>query len=270
MARSRTQKSPFGRLWRVPTRPERRTVVAPDVAGLSQRGQARQANQDRFALRGAVFAVADGVGGNAGGERAAELVVNEAVRLAEPVGQALWRGRSRAAGEPLADIPSRCQALLRAEAGRSPDLAGMATTLTLAVVAWPDAHVVHTGDSRCYLSRAANLTRLTRDQTLAADLVASGALSDTDAARSPFHRVLSSSVTSGTNDVQPASRYVRLQTGDTLLLCTDGLYDVVSDDEIARVLRRAQTAAGACRDLLEAARAAAASDDATAVVVRWT
>jgi protein phosphatase len=265
MPRSHARKSgPFARQWRLPLRQGRRIAAAPDVAALSHRGPARAVNQDRHAVDGAVFAVADGVGGHAAGERAAELAVREAVRLAHAVERAGARGT-----DPLGGIPVQCQALLRAEAGRDPELEGMATTLTLALVVWPDAHLVHAGDSRCYLFRGAGLVRLTDDQTFAAELRAAGAISDEEAGRSQLKRVLASSVSSGSTDVRPVSRRLRLQAGDTLLLCTDGLYDVVPDEELARLLRQGLTAAGTCRALLEAARSAGTEDDATAVVVRW-
>jgi protein phosphatase len=266
MARSRAKRSGlFARQWRLPLRPGRRVATAPDAAGLSRRGPARPVNQDRPLVDGTVFAVADGVGGRAGGERAAQLVIQEAARLAHEVERAGARGSA-----PLAGIPAQCQALLRAEAGRQPDLAGMATTLTLALVVWPDAYLVHAGDSRCYLYRNGGLIRLTDDQTMAAELHAAGALSDADAARSPLKRVLASSISSGATDVRPAARRLRLQAGDTLLLCTDGLYDVVLEEDLARLVRHGQTAAGVCRELLEAAQSAGAQDDTTAVAVRWT
>jgi protein phosphatase len=105
---------------------------------------------------------------------------------------------------------------------------------------------------------------------MAAELHAAGALSDADAARSPLKRVLASSISSGATDVRPAARRLRLQAGDTLLLCTDGLYDVVLEEDLARLVRHGQTAAGVCRELLEAAQSAGAQDDTTAVAVRWT
>jgi protein phosphatase len=234
------------------------------LAGLSRQGAARPTNQDRYLVDEVVFAVADGVGGRAGGERAADLAIHQAARLAHEVERAGVRGP-----QPLAAIPPQCQALLRDEAARQPDLAGMATTLTLALVVWPDAHLVHAGDSRCYLCRNGGLIRLTDDQTMAAELRAAGALSDADAARSPLRRVLASSISSGSTDVRPVSRRIRLQAGDTLLFCTDGLYDAVPDDDIARLVRQRHPAAGLCRELLEAARSGGTRDDATAVVVRW-
>jgi PPM family protein phosphatase len=266
MERQRAKRSsPFAREWRLPLRPGRRVATAPDAAGLSRRGSARPVDQDRYLADGAVFAVADGVGGRTGGERAAELVMQEAARLAHEVERAGARGP-----QPLAAIPPQCQALLRDEAARQPGLAGMATTLTLALVVWPDAHLVHAGDSRCYLCRNGGLIRLTDDQTMAAELQAAGALSESDAERSPLKRVLASSISSGSTDVRPAARRLRLQAGDTLLLCTDGLYEVVPEEDLARLVRQGQTAAGICRELLEAAQSAGAEDDTTAVVARWT
>jgi protein phosphatase len=215
-----------------------------------------------------VFAVADGVGSQPSGGYAAERAVSEAVRLAERIQRGLARSRRASHRDLLAEIPARCQSVLRAEAQRNPEVAGMATTLTLALVAWPHAYVVHAGDSRCYRFHSGKLTRLTTDQTVAAELAAAGALSPGEAARSPMRNVLSSSVTSGSTDVKPESRRVALHPGDWLVLTTDGLHNVVPERDMAAILSRAATASAACRDILEAARAASAPDDATVVAVR--
>jgi protein phosphatase len=158
--------------------------------------------------------------------------------------------------------------MLRTEVERNAGLAGMATTLTLALVAWPHAWLVHAGDSRCYLVRGGSVTPLTRDQTIATELAAAGALSPDEAARSPMRSVLSSSVTSGSSDVTPETRRVELRAGDWLLLVTDGLYEAVPEKEMARIVGDSGRAAEAARELVGAARAASAGDDATVVAVR--
>ena len=267
MRRAR-DSGPFRRSWPLVGRPERRIGITGQAAGWTEKGEAREANQDRHAIGTGVFAVADGVGGHPGGGHAAERVVERAVRLAERMQRALARSRRSPKRELLAEIPARCQALLRDEAGQTPELAGMATTLVLAVVAWPYAHVVNAGDSRCYLFRGGRLTQVTRDQTVAADLAAAGAIRGDEVSRSPMRNVLSSSVTSGRHDVRPELKRVELKEGDWLLLTTDGLHQSVPEAEMARVLGGATTAEAASRELIQAARSAAAPDDATAVAVR--
>jgi protein phosphatase len=127
---------------------------------------------------------------------------------------------------------------------------------------------VNAGDSRCYLYRGGRLTQVTTDQTVAADLAAAGAIRGDDVSRSPMRNVLSSSVTSGPHDVRPELKRVQLKEGDWLLLTTDGLHESVPEAAMARALGGATTVEAACRELIQAARAAGASDDATAVAVR--
>jgi protein phosphatase len=214
-----------------------------------------------------VFVVADGVGSLPAAGYAADRAVREALRLGQRIQRALARSRRAAERDLLKEIPSRCQALLRGDVERNRELAGMATTLTTAVVVWPHVHVVHTGDSRCYLLRGGKLVSLTSDQTIAAELAAAGALKPEEADQSPMKNVLSSSVTSGPSDVKAQSRRVDLRPGDWLLLTTDGLHGSVPSDEIVRIVREASTPASACHGLMEAARAARTPDDATVVAV---
>jgi protein phosphatase len=267
LRRSR-DSGPSRQSWRFTGRPERRIGITGQAAALTEKGTARPANQDRHAIGTGVFAVADGVGGHPGGGHAAGRVIERAVRLAERMQRALARSRRSPKRELLAEIPARCQALLRDDAGHNPELAGMATTLVLAVVAWPYAHVVNAGDSRCYLYRGGRLTQVTTDQTVAADLAAAGAIRGDDVSRSPMRNVLSSSVTSGPHDVRPELKRVQLKEGDWLLLTTDGLHESVPEAAMARALGGATTVEAACRELIQAARSAGASDDATAVAVR--
>jgi len=118
----------FRRSWPLLGRLERRIGITGQAAGLTEKGGAREANQDRHAIGTGVFAVADGVGGHVGGAHAAERVVEHAVRLAQRMQRALARSRRSPRRELLAEIPARCQALLRDEAAQHPELAGMATT----------------------------------------------------------------------------------------------------------------------------------------------
>jgi protein phosphatase len=267
LRRSR-DSGPVRRSWPRSGRAERRIGVTGQAAGRTEKGAAREDNQDRYAIGTGVFVVADGVGGHPGGAHAAECVARHAVRLAQRMQRALARSRRSPRRELLAEIPARCQALLRDEAAHHPELAGMATTLVLAVVAWPYAHVVNAGDSRCYLFRGGRLTQVTTDQTVAAELAAGGAIRSDDVSRSPMRNVLSTSITSGPHDVRPELRCVELREGDWLLLTTDGLHESLAEAAMAAVLSAAPTPEVGCGGLIEAARAAGASDDATAVAVR--
>lgn len=248
-----------------------RRAPRSEQAAYSLRGTARQVNQDRFAVEPSVLVVADGVGAKPAGDHAAERVATEALRCARSIGKLVRRGRAWVAEgvDGLERLPALCQGSLRAEVTRRPELAGMACTLTLALVVWPEAWVVHAGDCRCYLWRDGGLRAVTVDQTLANALVESGMLAAADADRSPLRHVLASCITSGSADVRPEVRHVRLAPGDTLLLCTDGVHGALDDRAMGGILASSATAIAAARALVHAARKAGGTDDATAVVARF-
>jgi protein phosphatase len=155
-------------------------------------------------------------------------------------------------------------------ADEQPDLRGMGTTMTaLALVDDEGEEVlvlVHVGDSRAYLRRAGALRRLTRDQTLAASLVAAQAMSERQAQEAGYHKVLASAV--GARDLSPAVRVLGLEPGDVLLLCTDGLTKAASEGEIAAVLDRPADPEARCRELVALALERGGGDNITAIVVQ--
>src|SRR5262249_43529748 len=126
---------------------------------------------------------------------------------------------------------------------------GPATTLTMMIAIWPNVYLLHIGDSRCYRFREGRLELLTRDQTMAEDLVAAGALPPERAAGSPFARILSSSL--GGRTTMPVVTTQTVQWGDIILLCTDGLTKHVTDQEVARRLAELVSSEQACRALVD-------------------
>ena len=264
-----------------------------DLFGLTHQGLVRPDNQDHFLIgtlhrtlvvhgtslpapellpvRGERFAtfavVADGVGGAVGGARASRRAVET---IAQYVQSTL---RCFAAADPNHE-PAFVEALrgaaleahkaVRALGSDGPH--GPATTLTMAIGVWPRAYVLQVGDSRCYLYGAGTLRRLTRDQTLAQDLVDRGALSPEDAARSPLHNVLASSI--GGRTAVPVVTAVDQRRDNVVLLCSDGLTKHVSDAELAEYLGGLRSAEQVCRDLLRLALERGGSDNITIIVGR--
>jgi protein phosphatase len=168
----------------------------------------------------------------------------------------------------------RCHAVLQTEVERRPEYSGMGTTLTAALVIWPRFFLVHLGDSRGYQVHRGSLRRLTRDQTYGQALVDAGVLSAEKMATSRWKYVVSNFIT-GTipeedPDVHPDVYIDELQPGDSLLLCTDGLTDVVSDEELQRVMTSPGSAEHQSAALVDLASARGARDDATVVVARFS
>jgi protein phosphatase len=245
------------------------------VASLQRSLQLRQTNLDDRAIfdrlcgpMAYLFAVADGVGGEAGGRLASSMAVQSIVHyLSETVGSyhAVPPGLEQEFLDPLGAAVQRAHdGLLRAFGEQT--RGGPATTLTLVLLVWPRAFVVHVGDSRVYHWRGGTLRRLTRDQTMGAYLVDQRAMSEDQAERAGLNNVLSSAI--GAADMTPWVGSLDLAPGDALLLCTDGLTMHVPDDAIAATLAATVDPETACHALVDAALAAGGRDNVTAIVVR--
>jgi protein phosphatase len=247
-----------------------RIVEAPlvdfalDTAALTDVGTERGHNEDACgaAAEGeacALAAVADGVSLAAAGEVASEMAISALLRgwreePAAPGGQRLYRAVQQANIE----IYDRAVAV--------PELRGMATTLTAAVVDRGELTAVHVGDSRLYLVRGRAIVQLTKDHTVAAEKVRMKLLSPERARTHPDRSVLTRSV--GRELIVSRDRIGRrLAQGDVLVACTDGLHGVLGDGEIARLVDGVG-AGEACRALLAAANERGTPDNLSVAVIR--
>lgn len=224
-------------------------------------------DQDAYAL-----AVADGMGGAAAGEVASSLALSLGTNLTLD-----------AAGWPLELSPFALERLservsaffniidrtLAERARQDPGLEGMGTTLTVAYLVGYEAVVFHIGDSRAYLCRRGVLTQLTRDETVAQTMVDAGELSQEAAATHPMRHVLTRAMGAGGGQADAKVWPVRFEPDDRLLLCSDGLSDVVPDDRIAEMLAADGTPDQMSAALVEAALAAGGPDNVTTVVARF-
>jgi len=265
-----------------------------DLFGLTHPGKVRRENQDHFLYctlhktmrvgstslstpellelpseRLASFAmVADGVGGSAGGETASRATIETVATFATHTMQ-VYYGMNAPGGEgfleALRAAAQLCHEQVLARARAQPDSKKMATTLTMFMIVWPQLYVLHVGDSRCYRLRGGVLERLTRDQTMAQDLVDKGALNAETAARSPFANVLSSAI--GDSSHPEVGEFV-MQKGDVMLLYTDGLTRHVPDDRIRERLIAMLSSEQVCRQLVEDALAGGGHDNITVYVGR--
>jgi serine/threonine protein phosphatase PrpC len=142
----------------------------------------------------------------------------------------------------------------------------MATTLTLYLGHWPKAHLLQVGDSRCYLLRGDELTQITRDQTMAQELIDLGVLTRADATGTRFEHTLSSSI--GGRQTAPVVTEFDLTWDTVVLLCSDGLTRHVTDERIRDRLRTMTSARQVCEDLVQDALEGGGSDNITVVVRR--
>lgn len=213
--------------------------------------------------------VADGVGGRLGGETASRAALEAVAGYVTHAMHSFYTADADNEGsfqESLQEAARMSHQAVIARARESGDQRGMATTLTAMIAIWPVLYILHVGDSRCYRFRNGVAEQLTRDQTMAQDLVDSGVLPADRAPRSPFANVLSSSL--GGQTTQPIVIRSDLVAGDIILLCSDGLTKHVSAARIAERLESLTSSEQACRELIDDALAGGGSDNVTVLVLR--
>ena len=239
-----------------------------EYAGLSDVGSVRENNEDRWFADAAagLFVVADGLGGHAAGEVAAQRAVDQLPRL-------LASRRPALASRSDAQVARTLTAILRAvnrtiwqEAEASLERRGMGTTVVFVFVLEDAAIIASVGDCRVYLLRAGTLHLLTHDHSLAQYLLDNGMMSADDPRLTFARRQLLQHLGMATPPV-PWLRKLTLADGDRLLLCSDGLTDMVVDEEIANALRREPRIPVVCAELIDMAKLAGGRDNITAVVV---
>lgn len=226
-------------------------------ATASHKGRLRENNEDTvFPESGgestgpAVLIVADGMGGHVAGEVASRLAVNTAASTDK---------------DPVERVEAGNRAI-REQVAREPSLEGMGTTMTLVCLEENGtARFAHVGDSRAYLLRSGKLRRLTEDHTVAAEYVAQGQISAEDALDHPQRHMLTRTL-GLTPDIEVDEMSVDLELGDRLLLCSDGLTEMVPDDHIATVVGSG-TPEEAVWELIETANEEGGVDNITVIVV---
>lgn len=265
-----------------------------DVYGLSHIGSVRKQNQDHFLLASVqkrlhvlhtnlseqarlpladrrmafIAMVADGVGGGPGGEEASATTLEVATTylLSTIDCHDQHDSNQDAFTETLQDTALRSHEAVLERAGGAADGNKMATTLTLWLGIWPWFYLLQVGDSRYYLYRDERLTQITRDQTVAQDLVDQGVFTRAVAARSQFANVLSSSI--GGHATAPVITRLKADWHNVHLLCTDGLTKHVSDERIAECLHTMTSAQQCCEQLLREALDGGGTDNITIVIGR--
>ncbi len=237
-------------------------MVHFEGVALSDTGLVRELDEDSGLVSGRLALVADGVGGEEAGEVASTIATDV---LANFLYDAHADARPSAV---LRAAVTAAQTRLRQEAARRPETTGMATTLTAVLTDGRRTSVAHVGDSRLYILRRGTMTCLTDDHTLAREMVADGVITPGDALHHAWSHVLVRSLNAGPAAVadEPDVLDVELRPGDRLLLCTDGLTDLVPEERIRSVLGFPGAGLAASR-LLEDALEAGGLDNITCVVL---
>lgn len=269
-----------------------------EAAGVTDRGSVRADNQDQFfvaeltrclntissslalqegtqlngATLGHLLMVADGMGGHSAGVEASRLAVQ--YFIASILNRIRWLSPKSnpdesALIEDLKLILNQSHREIKRQSELDPDLTGMGTTFTMAYVIWPRMHIVHAGDTRCYLFRQGKLQLLTSDHTVAEQLMKSGRLQPDSTQRSPWSNVLVNALGADADAVQADISAVELVDEDIVLMCSDGLNKHVEDLQIQNTIIQNPEPQALCQALVEQAKTAGGTDNVTVVAARW-
>jgi serine/threonine protein phosphatase PrpC len=274
--------------------------VNVDFFGMSEKGQVRTNNEDHFllvrvgravetvltnlseaeTLPGELFeetgygmVLADGVGGEAAGEVASRQAIYTLLSLAlhTPDWQFRWGAKEKnTVLWRMRDRFRRINAALLRNADADPRLTGMCTTMTAAVIHGNGLIIGHMGDSRAYLLHHGKLIQLTRDHTVGERLVEDGTHTPSDPLVVELRGLLLKALGSREGECEPDVYDCLLENNDQLLLCTDGLTDMVDDVEIETIMNGASSAESACRKLVDQALGNGGRDNVTVIVARYS
>lgn len=246
-------------------------------ASATDTGLRRSNNEDNLSVRDdlGLYVVADGMGGHAAGDVASEAAVEGIVAFVEAT-----VAMSPDQTWPIAFNPEHSVNANRLQAGfrmgnrrlasqiaASSELRGMATTAVAMLTGDGSATLAHVGDSRGYRLRAGALERLTRDHSWVEEQIRVGALTEEAAREHPWRNIVTRAL-SGSEELEVDLQELELQVGDRLLLCSDGVFTVLSDDEIGEVLGRDTALHRICEALIQGANDGGGPDNVTAVVLQ--
>jgi len=237
------------------------TAVQVRSGSLSDVGRVRERNEDAMFAGEHVFAVADGLGGHRAGEVASDLALGSV--------RALDALEAKAASKGIAEAVRKGNRAVHDRAEGNESLRGMGTTMTAVVVSGDTAYIAHVGDSRCYLIRGGQITQLSRDHTLVARMVSEGRLTPEQAEAHPQRSVLTRAL-GADKEVDVDESRITLIDGDRLLLCSDGLTGMLSNDEIRDYASSGADLEEICHKLVDAANERGGVDNITVVLVDVT
>lgn len=261
--------------------------------GLTDIGRLRSQNEDQFLIaeltkalqvqqtslpqpktrysddKGFLFIVADGMGGRMGGEQASALAVDTVEEFVLNTLKWFFHLRSDEEQNVLAEFQlalRQADAKIFEEASRHPQLKGMGTTVTMAYYSESQLFIVHVGGCRCYLQRDGHLYRLTKDHTLVEEMVRHQVLTPEQATHHYLRHVVTNTVGGNKPGLQVEAHRLTLVPGDIMLLCSDGLTEMLSDDKISAILSTESVPKSACERLIAEANARVSQDNISVIV----
>ena len=239
--------------------------------GLTDVGSVRENNEDCFGIRqisdhAVAFVVADGMGGHLGGEEASSFAVDFVLKAIDEASSKLNKYSDKQIENLLKNTVIKVNKALFEKANDNTDLAGMGTTLVVCIVIKGKYYVSNVGDSRLYI-HSSSLTQITKDHSYVSELVDMGAITKEQALTHPGKNVITRAV--GTEeDVLPDIFKGKLKHEDVILICTDGLTNMVSDSDIADIVSKGAEPQNMTDNLVRLAKQNGGKDNVTVVTVK--
>lgn len=224
--------------------------LAFKVFALSDLGLLRAGNEDSGLVSSKIVAVADGMGGHAGGEVASRIAIKS---LAQTSSNA----------DALLSVANSINLEIANKSKSDPELAGMGTTLTALQINGEVAELLHVGDSRCYAFAGGKLNQLSDDHTVMQELIDQGRITPDEVMNHPQRSLLTQALM-GDSEVNPALKLYPITIGDKFLLCSDGLTAVLSDLEISKILKK-NSGQELVEELVAETKAKGAPDNVTVI-----
>jgi PPM family protein phosphatase len=272
------------------------SMLAVKAFGLTDVGRVRTSNEDQLLVaeltktmriwhsslpepkakfgdeRGHLFLVADGMGGHNAGEHASALAVAAISQFTLNTFKWFFHSDGSDAQRVLAQFQAalrEADAAVFDESAEHPEMRGMGTTVTMAYHLDAQLCVVHVGDSRAYMFEDGRLNQITHDHTLMAEMVGRGELQPEEVARHRLRHVITNVVGGNEEGVHVEAHALEVSAGDRLLLCSDGLTEMLTNEAIAAVLRAEPDPETACTKLVTQANLAGGRDNVTVVIARF-
>jgi len=224
--------------------------LAFKVFALSDLGLLRAGNEDSGLVSSKIVAVADGMGGHAGGEVASRIAIKSLVQTSSNA-------------DALLSVANSINLEIANKSKSDPELAGMGTTLTALQINGEVAELLHVGDSRCYAFTGGKLNQLSDDHTVMQELIDQGRITPDEVMNHPQRSLLTQALM-GDSEVNPALKLYPITIGDKFLLCSDGLTAVLSDLEISKILKK-NSGQELVEELVAETKAKGAPDNVTVI-----
>lgn len=236
----------------------------------TDRGLIRESNEDNYRIiprsskNPCVCVIADGMGGHNCGEVASRMAVDFIGNCVEQDSKSLFLCDDM--DNEIRKLVENANKAVFETSLQNPDASGMGTTLTMVVIVGERVTVAHVGDSRLYLIRDEMIQQITEDHTYICELIKNGTLTREEAEFHPRKHVITRAIGSSP-DLEIDMLNLEIQEEDILLLCTDGLTNMICDDEIYRIAKANEPEA-ACKGLIEAAKSKGGEDNITVIVIK--